>query len=188
MRRTVADQAPSTLDNISTIVEMFGSAVTALAIIVGGVWTYFNFVKGRTYRPRLESELEAQWLDEADGSRLLHIRVGVHNIGASVVDLVQRGSGLRISSLDATRVDHQAPVWLERATREVLTEHAWIEPNEKVSDDLIVALGPDAPSTCMLEMRLVWSRSPSAENVVHFSRRITTGESVLNGIPVKEDG
>jgi hypothetical protein len=50
-----------------------------------------------------------------DGKRLLLAGVRLKNIGASVVELLQKGIGLRVSTLGDD-------------------EHAWIEPGETVAD------------------------------------------------------
>jgi hypothetical protein len=41
----------SALDNAKDVADIISSAVTALAVIIGGVWAYFKFARGRTYRP-----------------------------------------------------------------------------------------------------------------------------------------
>src|SRR6516164_3819133 len=76
--------ANSGLSNINTIVDTISKAVTAVAVIIGGVWAYFKFVRGRTYRPRLEVDLAGQWWP-VNGKWLLQTRVMVKNVGASKV-------------------------------------------------------------------------------------------------------
>jgi len=82
------------LDDLKTIVEIAGTTVTAVAVIVGGLWAYFKFVRGRTFRPRLELGMSGQWRMIKD-EPFLHARVTVKNIGAA-----QR------TRLDRTRRDH----------------------------------------------------------------------------------
>src|SRR5512132_4173741 len=130
------DQA-SLLDDIDTIVGIVGTAITALAVIIGGIWAYFKFVKGRTYRPRLEVGLFGQWRI-INGRPLLQARLTVKNIGASVVTLLQKGTGLRVGMLEGNQPSPPAAqVWRELRVFEVLGEHQWIEPQETVSDDLL---------------------------------------------------
>ena len=185
--RTVAwhTHMGSTVD-FKNVTGGIGSIVTALAVLVGGYWTYFKFVRGRTYRPRLSVDMAGQWRTSGTLD-LLHIRIRVTNIGASKVSLNQYGTGLRLSFL----ADEQggAPddaVWASVAlggdprqarTFEILTEHDWIEPGETVSDDLLLNLGR-APSIAKLELALVWSLSRrksegfDERDIEVFARRI----------------
>jgi hypothetical protein len=78
--------------------DMIGTIVTAAAVIIGAIWAYYRFVMDRTYRPRLNVMMEGEWLD-AGGARTLLARVRVKNIGNAVVQLQQRGTGLRVRRL-----------------------------------------------------------------------------------------
>jgi len=65
----------SGLDDAKTVAEIIGTLITALAVIVGAVWAYYRFVKGRTYRPRLEVSMGGErqaghlWFTVADHGR-----------------------------------------------------------------------------------------------------------------------
>jgi hypothetical protein len=53
--------------------ETVQTALTSGAIVVGGVWTYFKFIKGRTFRPRVNGQWH--WLgtnpdSAADGAAM----------------------------------------------------------------------------------------------------------------------
>ncbi|MHA7663703.1 hypothetical protein [Mycolicibacterium sp. HS_4_1] len=171
------------------------SLVTAAGVAVGGSWAYFKFVRGRTYRPRLSVELACQWraVDETD---LLHVRVRVTNIGASMITLNQHGTGLQVAfhgdsvhnevkwNYVQLSIDNEGtPDNVDRAF-EILREHAWIEPGETVSDDLLLDLGRP-PNICRLEVRLLWSLKDdhngkfSDEDVEVFARRIVAPEELL---------
>jgi hypothetical protein len=133
------------LGDIQSVVGTVGTVVTAAALVVGGLWAYFKFVKGRTYRPRLEVGMSGQWR-QLDGMDLLHARITVQNIGNSVVTLLQRGTGLRVSVPAADQ--GTAPVavaWTVLRVFEILGEHEWIEPGETVSDDVLLNLGMPEP-------------------------------------------
>jgi hypothetical protein len=167
------------LADVKDVADLVSAGITAAAVIVGGSWAYFKFVKGRTYRPRLEVGLFGQWQQVADGHRY-HARVTVKNIGASVVRLLQRGTGLRVSVLAAAD-QPQAPApatWRQLRVFEIFLEHDWIEPGETVSDVLLLDLGA-GPSLVMLEARLVWKWSQRSEEIVVFARRVLPAESSI---------
>ena len=172
--------ANSGLSNINTIVDTISKAVTAVAVIIGGVWAYFKFVRGRTYRPRLEVDLAGQWWP-VNGKRLLYARVIVRNVGASKVELLQRGTGLKVSIPANDQPPPPAPtVWDSKKVFVILKDHEWIESGEKIFDDLLLDLGVSDTCPALLEVRLVSHRR--AGNVVFFAREITLTSTPLDEI------
>jgi hypothetical protein len=168
------------LDNVKTVVDILGTAVTAAAVILGGIWAYFKFVKGRTYRPRLGVDLAGEWR-LVDGRRLFHARITVENIGASKVTLLQRGTGLRVSVLAQNQpVAPAAATWEHLKVFEILEEHQWIEPGETVSDDLLLNLGILEPAPTLLEARLVWKWSKRSGNIVVMARQVNLVNSRMD--------
>ena len=171
--------AKSSLDTVNTVISTVGTAITGLAVIIGGIWAYFKFVKGRTFRPRLEVDMSGQWR-KVDGQQLLQARIMVKNIGASKVTLRQEGTGLRISLPAAHQPAPPAPVeWEGQRVFEILKEHAWIEPGETVSDDLLLDLGSADPVLALMEGRLVWRRRRG--NIVISAREIIPTDATISG-------
>ena len=172
---SVAEE-PSTLDNLETIVNIVGTSITAVAVVIGAIWAYFKFFKGRTFKPRLEVELDGQWQPNAD-RHLLRARITLKNIGASKVELVQKGSGLRVSRLSSNRSTSPSPVsWLGPKVFSIFLEHSWIEPGETISDDVLLDLVTPNPQTTLFEARLVCNRSVLG-NIIIFSRQVIPADS-----------
>jgi hypothetical protein len=166
------------LDNVKTVVEIISSSLTATAVVVGGIWAYFKFVKGRTYRPRLDVTILGQWR-EVGGMHFLWVRVVVKNIGASVVELLQKGTGLRLSILAPEQPEPPAPTtWSSLKVFAILGRHDWVEPGETVSDDILLSLGP-GPQLVLAETRLVWSRKRGDANIVVFARTLITTDAAI---------
>jgi len=158
------------LDDAKTIVDLVGTAVTAIAVVVGAVWAYYRFIRDRTYRPRLDVSMACE-RHRVREQRLLLARVRVKNIGASNVELLQEGTGLRISTLGATP-EHAPVTWTSRTVRPLLEQHQWIEPGETVSDDVLVRIddvGVGEP--VLLETRLRWKLRDRRSRVVVVSAR-----------------
>jgi hypothetical protein len=63
---------------------------------------------------------------------------------------------------------------------EVLVDHAWIEPGETVSDDLLLDLGASGPVPTLFEARLVW-RWRKGGNIVVFARKFIPADSTIDG-------
>ncbi len=176
------------------------SLITAAGVAIGGYWAYFKFIRGRTFVPRLSIELDGQWRPLA-GRQVLHARVVVKNIGAAKVSINQYGSSFEVgfpegeyesevqwaklaletSSHDLeseTSADGEAikPDGIRRFR--VLTEHAWIEPGEAVSDELVLNLGDTQYELLMLELKLLVAASGeghgkfSGNDAEVFARRV----------------
>jgi len=54
--------APAPYAAASAIVTMIGTITTAVALLIGAIWAYYKFVKGRTFSPRVKLEAQAEWL------------------------------------------------------------------------------------------------------------------------------
>lgn len=126
---------PAAASRFSKRLTEIETALKILAYLVGGAWVYFNFFKGRTYRPRLETRVSGE-LCRQTTPELVRAVVQVKNVGLAKVDVAQRGTGLRILVFDDTLPDK----WKHVATLPLLTRHAWIEPNEVVEEQTVLPL------------------------------------------------
>jgi len=169
----------SSIDNVNTVADIVQALLTSAAIVIGGVWAYFKFAKGRTFRPRIEVGLSGQWR-EVGQSKLLHTRIRVKNIGLSKITLIQRGSGLRVSLMAQNQPSVPAPTsWESKRVFVILSEHAWIEPGETVSDELLLDLAADSFQPSLLEARLVWQKRNG--NIVVVAKEIIPADAVMSG-------
>jgi hypothetical protein len=164
----VTKVSPATGEGFKNITAGVGSIVTALALLVGGAWAYLKFVRGRTYKPRLSVDLAGQWRALEGVGSVLHLGVHVTNIGASKASLKQYGTGLTLSFPGEQQTAPDDVTWVKVPLRvgspqdrqfEIFKEHEWIEPNETVSDDVLVNPGRD-PTITMVEAVLMWGKSP----------------------------
>jgi hypothetical protein len=170
--------------DVQTGVSLLGTTTTALAVLVGGLWAYFKFLRGRTYRPRLSVGMEAQW-HVVNGRHLLHARITVKNIGASVVTPRQRGMGLRVSALSPQQPKPPVEVrWDVVRVFEVLGDHEWIEAGETVSDDLLLDIDSAEPEALLLEARLPWSWSGHQKEIVVIARQVFVPDRSPNIAPI----
>jgi hypothetical protein len=165
------------LDNISTAVTITVNTLTAAAVVIGGVWAYFKYAKGRTFRPRLEVILLGQW-QNFNGRHLLQARITVKNVGASKIALLQEGTGLKVSLFAKKQpVPPDLAKWDRPKVFSVLTEHAWIEPGETVSDDLLLDLATSDPVPTLLEGRLICCRRRG--NIEVFARKVIPADATI---------
>jgi len=84
------------LETVKTVSDVAANGVTIAALLIGGFWAYWAFVRERTRWPRAAVSLLITDRDLTDERALLQVKVLVHNLG-----------GLRITAREL-RVDvHQ---------------------------------------------------------------------------------
>lgn len=169
----------SALSDVKDVVSVLGTSVTALAVVIGGLWAYFKVFRLRSYHPRVAVQILAQWR-LVNGHHLLHVRIIAQNIGASVVTLRQRGTGLRISFPSPQQPEPPSVIsWEVVRVFEILGEHAWIAAGDTISDDQLLDIDVAEPVISLLEVRLVWSWHKN-ENVV-LAKQVLAPDSTTDG-------
>jgi hypothetical protein len=119
-----------------------------------GVWGYFNFVKSRTYYPRLE--LTASGEIRSNGTKQYIVpRVTLKNIGKSKVQLDQSGTGYRIWFSGADADESGELSWSGgKPVHSIFEEHSWIEPGESIFDELRLFKLPKDCVAAKIQVRL----------------------------------
>lgn len=77
----IAKKESGKLDTTKKFLGLGQSAVTIIAIIAGGIWTYLLFIKKRLRFPRANVENEISHIDLNSNLILLHVKIKVTNIG-----------------------------------------------------------------------------------------------------------
>jgi len=114
---------------------------TVCALLFGALWTYFHFLRGRTYTPRLELEVEGV-VAEINSATCVRVHLQVANVGLSRVNLTQEGAGILFSAYPQENfkaVTHQA-LWAEPTVFPILEKHDWIEPRERLDEEVLIAV------------------------------------------------
>jgi hypothetical protein len=128
--------------------------VKLAAILTGGVWTYYRFIRGRTYRPRLETSLTAEAVRRG-GQTYLIACLNIRNLGTAKVEIKQEGSGLRLFSCDlcmSTSAPGE-PSLTRIATLPVFMHHKWVESSETIRHEVLYVLTANHAAV-KLEFRL----------------------------------
>ena len=127
------------------------------AVIIGGLWVYYNFFKGRTYKPRLEPIVSGKIFDQ-DGKLYLITTAKLKNAGLSKVEIEQEGTALRVFSYireQPTFTDLVEVEWL--ATFPVFLDHKWVEPGKGIDDELLIALPYNSIFAIRTELQVIAS-------------------------------
>jgi hypothetical protein len=141
---------------IQPLLEIIKTIAETLGLIVGGLWAYYRFFKGRTFRPRLELTVTGKaW--NAEPLTYLIASVQIKNVGLSKLELTQGGSGLRVFSHGLGKPEETPALveWKRQITVPVFEKHKWIEPGEPISDQMLVTLAGIDHSAIKLEFRIV---------------------------------
>jgi len=109
--------------------------------VIGAAWTWLQYVRGRTFRRKLEPKISGE-IFEAEGKHFLSITSSVKNVGLSRAFIIQRGTWVEITIL---QVDSKTSSVAEPDEKEVgyppvFLSHAWVEPGEEITDQRLVQL------------------------------------------------
>jgi hypothetical protein len=116
--------------NWKEIWENADHIATVLGIGAAGVWGYFNFIKSRTYHPRMEMTVSGE-IRQSGQHQYLVPRITLKNIGNSKIALLQQGSGYRVCVAAEPSPDTREAEWA-RASKvySMFEHHKWIERND----------------------------------------------------------
>jgi hypothetical protein len=169
-------EAVTTWTDVADTVQAF---VTAGGIVVGGVFTYYKFVKDRIYRPRLDLQIDSDRIRLGDRHYLL-CQLSVQNKGATKLSLMHDGIALIVRSGAVDQRPLHTARWSDienSAVVDVFAKHDWIESTETIRDSALVSVDSDESQAYRLELRIVVQHpSPrSRENISIYGAHIDAG-------------
>lgn len=144
------------LAGIQMAVDLVQKLFTIAAIIVGGIWTYFNFFRGRTYRMRLEPTVSGKVVT-FDGVRHLIATMSLKNVGLSKVEVEQEGSGLSVLAFEVPdgTANVVSAAWEHLAAFPVFESHQWIEAGELIEEQRLIVIPTIVHTAFQLRLRIV---------------------------------
>jgi hypothetical protein len=115
--------------------------VQIAAIVIGAVWAYWKFFKGRIFHRRAEPSVEASLLTSRS-SYAIRARVTLKNTGSADVPL--RVTLLTVAPYMSGDVDEYGhPLWPEVARAHAFKDHEGVESQETIIDDVLIPLRKD---------------------------------------------
>lgn len=156
------------MDTIN-IVSLIEKLFTILAIIIGALWTYYNFFRGRIYRSRLEPQIVGKLFEN---DRYFHIQVSskLKNVGLSKVNINHNASGIRIYSYEIPEdlADIETAEWNRIGTFPVFEKHGWVESGETIEDLTLLSVEKRNYQVFRLVLRVVGrKKSWTTENILY---------------------
>ena len=127
--------------DLTTVTGAVNDIVTSSAVIVGGIWAYFKFIRGRTFARRAELDVSPS-IATADGNDYLAVTINLKNTGLSKLPLNSNMKIMRIFRM-INDSDSAAGLveWERISTMRILDQHDWVESQETVADTLIYRVG-----------------------------------------------
>jgi hypothetical protein len=128
---------------LSFALDVADKAIKLVAVLLGGVWTYWNYRKSRTYAQKMELQIASSMFQR--DAIYIEVTAKLKNLGATIHNVQQEGTYCEIVAILSdltTQTVRLLPVF---------TRDSFIEPGESISDRLLVMVPPDASS-------IVWFR------------------------------
>jgi len=136
--------------------EASANVTQSLALIAGGVWAYFKFAKGRTFRDRLNPTVSGK-LVSIDGSVFLIGTIQLQNVGLSRISFDHEASSLAVFEFVPSQ-----PKEILRVNNSLVTYFSvfgdtdrYIEPNEVVERQTLIALPSGSRVGYQLEFKVL---------------------------------
>ena len=147
------------LDQTDKLVRIF-------AVILGGVWAYMKFAKGRIFRTRLEPTVSGLCFHHERGDYVI-ATVELKNVGASRFALKKNGNHLVVHGcLRPVDSASERPVeWSEINIKSVFEDHTGVEPSETIEDSVMVDL-PTHLIAVRLKVRVVVNGIDCSANTI----------------------
>jgi hypothetical protein len=112
--------------------------VTAGAVLIGGLWAYFKFIRGRTFANRAELHISS-YIDDTEGRRSIGVGVRLENAGLTKIDLAKnRGIVWVYGTSGSEWSGGRNAKWHQLMLTLVLVDHKWIEAQETIEDDVLI--------------------------------------------------
>lgn len=126
------DLFPS-LPTVQKIADIAWKLTASAGVIVGGIWAYFKFVKGRTFKANLVPKVAGETRYKS-GDVYLIATTEVENVGASKITIEHETTVVRV--LTATPISGiEGPIeWTPFRTKEILGHCPHLEPGGTAVD------------------------------------------------------
>ena len=126
--------------------EALANVSQSFALIAGGVWAYFKFAKGRTFRDRLTPSVSGKCI-AIEGTVFLVVTIQIKNVGLSRIGFNHKASSLVVFECITSEAEKVLGVVNNRLTtfQVFAGNDRYIEPNEIIERQCLMSL-PRVPT------------------------------------------
>jgi hypothetical protein len=146
---------------LTEVVVTIYYALAAVAILVGGPWAFFRFIRHRTLKRRLELGVGGELVRDGGGTRLV-VRSQARNIGLREVRLDGAGTVIRIYAQELEPAEDlrqsSEAAWSWLGTWHVFGDRQILEPSEPVEEQTLIELPHTTLAALKIELR-IYSRA-----------------------------
>ena len=153
-----------TLNTAAAETSLLVNSVTVLALLVGGLWAYFKFAKGRNLSLKAQIDASGSWR-LLEGRHLVMFEIQLENVGSSKFNVTADGTFVRISSMVGPKADSTAGIvsWKWTGIKHNLfvdedpdatAPRWWLEPGETAVDEFLVDLRAPDPYPIRYEIHV----------------------------------
>jgi len=136
------------------IADTLNKLVQIFAIIVGGWWTYFKFIKGRAYQESLIPMVSGKLLT-IDSQTYLVANIRLENVGQSLIEFAPDASTLRIFDYTSSPSSEIIAVKDNQLGQFVAVDKLSIEPNEIIQRTVFMSVPVDVRLGLRLELLIM---------------------------------
>jgi hypothetical protein len=126
--------------HIGTVAQVVYNFATSGAVIVGGIWAYFKFLRGRTFSRRAELSVTPS-INESAGLLYLSVTIKIKNTGLSKLTLNEDMKYLHLYGMQHSGIT--TPVvaeWQRLIIAKIFDQHRFVEAQEEVADTIALRL------------------------------------------------
>jgi hypothetical protein len=148
----VLDPAATPHPTLSFALDVADKVIKLLAVLLGGIWTYWNYKKSRTYAQKMELQMSGSIFSRGDA--YVEIAVSLKNLGAAKHSVQQQGTYCEIAAVFADLTVQSINL------SPIFARDEYIEPGETIHDRVLTVLPLDATNIVWIraDMRVVSGR------------------------------
>lgn len=173
----------NTLSTIQSWADIIQKTAATVAIVGTAGWAYFKFVRGRTFKRRLESTISGE-VRRGPGIIYLLTNSTVTNIGLSKFEIDYEKSGLRVMThaSEGTVTEARLAEWKPLSTWPILENKKRLEPGEPAAEELLIEIPDEGFSAFRLQLWVSSTHNESWEVTAVVNLELTGDNEEVDGI------
>ena len=171
------------IKNIATILQ---SVLASIALIVGGVWGYYRFIRFRTFKPQLDFLFDFKHFLDGQGNHIGILELKLSNKGNTQIELRKNKSNvcfLKYGLIEAAGATEGVVVISKSSKQldyidEVFIAHKWIEPNETIDDVKVIRIPNGNSIALQIEVEILGTQKWSSITAFPLIGSITASKFI----------